>query len=187
MRPAHNIRESFEGRRTCQAGEEARRAGLSCRRSEGAWSACSSLASPFRLVGAVQYSWGSSWEPLKKKKKSFLALINYNNPLLRRSGKEERESPIPPSAFQQLAPTPHPRFPPFSPPPSPSPRPLQGLRPEPRQEEGGQGLTQVGPSWQHFGQRGTWGSARQHPLNKGARFPQGSGDSTGLARALLLP
>lgn len=38
--------------------------GLSCRRSEGAWSACSSVVSPFRLVGAVQCSWGSSWEPL---------------------------------------------------------------------------------------------------------------------------
>lgn len=145
------------------------------------------LLLPSGWLGRCSTAGGALGSRLKKKKKSFLALINYNNPLLRRSGKEERESPIPPSAFQQLAPTPHPRFPPFSPPPSPSPRPLQGLRPEPRQEEGGQGLTQVGPSWQHFGQRGTWGSARQHPLNKGARFPQGSGDSTGLARALLLP
>lgn len=61
---AHNIRESFERRRTWWAREEASRAGLSCRHSEGAWCVCSSFASPFRLAGAMQCSWGSSWEPL---------------------------------------------------------------------------------------------------------------------------
>lgn len=56
--------------------------------------------------------------------------------------------------------------PPFSPPPSPFPRSLLCLRPESRWEEGGRRLSQVGLSWQHFGQRSVAPAEQRNPLSR---------------------
>lgn len=108
----------------------------------------------------------------KKKKKSFLDLINCNNPLPRRSGKEERESPISPSAFQRLAPTPHPCFPPFFSTSFSFPPLAPGAA---ARVSSGEGRARTLPSWpqlaalraaRDFGQRSAAPAEQKKPLSR---------------------